>query len=135
MVQKSLSARTAGAVFLLALAACAVFAPAAAAAPGNASMAVTPGPELNVTWDPAHPPEFPAQYAPSPTPVTIFRAELNNSTLPGPRYMGFGPSIIGISADPRLLAVCFAVVLVALVAWFIGYRRRGKNSGGEKPEA
>ena len=64
------------------------------------------------------------EFTVTPTPLDLFHAELDVETLPGPRYMGFGPSVIGISIDPRLLAVCFAVALIALVIWFVSFRNR-----------
>jgi hypothetical protein len=66
-------------------------------------------------------------YIASPTPVEVFRAELNQSTLPGPRYMGFGPSIIGLSINPRLLALGFAIFLIGLVIWFVSFRHYGQD--------
>ncbi|HEX3001171.1 MAG TPA: hypothetical protein VHN82_02205 [Methanoregula sp.] len=64
----------------------------------------------------------------SPTPVEVFRAELNQSSLPGSRYMGFGPSILGLSIDPRLLALGFAIVLIGLVIWFVCFRQSGQDN-------
>ena len=43
-------------------------------------------------------------------PVTLFRAELNETSLPGPRYMAFGPSVISLSIDPLLLVILITVV-------------------------
>ncbi|MDD4137732.1 MAG: hypothetical protein PHT99_07580 [Methanoregula sp.] len=99
----------------------------AAADPGNISMLITPGPNLNVTNYSLTDPGISRTSAVTPTPVTVFQAEVTAETLPGPRYMGFGPSVIGLSVDPRLLALCFAVVLVSLVIWFVSIRKRTGN--------
>jgi hypothetical protein len=63
----------------------------------------------------------------TPTPIDLFHAELDAETLPGPRYMAFGPSVIGISIDPRLLATCFAIALIILVIWFVSFRNRSEE--------
>ncbi|MGA2122324.1 MAG: hypothetical protein ABSG49_09835 [Methanoregula sp.] len=83
----------------------------------------TPGPDLNVTNHSFTDAEMMEDFAVTPTPITIFRAEVTAETLPGPRYMAFGPSIIGFSIDPRLLVMCFAVVIVSLVVWFVVLRK------------
>jgi len=100
----------------------------AAAGPGNVSMTIAQGPDLNVTNHSFTDTEILKNYAATPTPITIIKAELTAETLSGPRYMAFGPSSIGISIDPRLLAVCFAIVLVCIVAWFIVMRKRGEDA-------
>ena len=71
-------------------------------------------------------------YSETPAPVSVFRAELNQSTLPGPRYMGFGPSVIGLDVDPRLLATVFAIVIIGLVIWFVCFRNRREDSGDDR---
>jgi len=62
----------------------------------------------------------------------IFRAELNQSVLPGPRYMAFGPSVIGISVNLRLLAVVFAGVFARLAARVILVMRRNRGDVGSR---
>lgn len=94
-------------------------------APGNPSMMVSSGIDPNTTNLSLANVEGIPEFTVTPTPLNLFHAELDAETLPGPRYMGFGPSVIGISIDPRLLAVCFAVVLIALVIWFVSFRNRG----------
>lgn len=71
-----------------------------------------------------------SEFEPGPTPVELFHAELDQAALPGPRYMAFGPSVIALSIDPRLLAACFAVALIALVIWFVSFRDRDGDQGG-----
>ena len=98
-----------------------------AAVPDNGTMRQMPGTYFNITRHPFTGADMVRDYAVTPTPVTIFRAELNVTTLPGPRYMAFGPSLIGLAIDPRMIAVTFAVVLVGLVVWFIGFRKRDRE--------
>jgi hypothetical protein len=126
MATNTWRARTARGVFLVLLLACSfVVTAVTAAGPDNVTRIKTPGPDLNVTNHSFTDAEMTRNYAVTPTPITIFRAELTAETLPGPRYMAFGPSVIGLSIDPRLLAMCFAVVLVGLVIWFVVLRKRG----------
>lgn len=101
-----------------------------AADPGNVPVLIAPGPDLNVTNHSFTNTEMGRAYAVTPTPITIFKAEVTAETLPGPRYMAFGPSVIGFSIDPRVLAVCFAVVLIGLVIWFVGFRKHD----GDEPD-
>jgi len=85
---------------------------------------ITPGIALNTTnMSLANVEDIP-KFTVTPTPLDLFHADLDAETLPGPRYMGFGPSVIKISIDPRLLAVGFAVALIALVIWFVSFRNR-----------
>lgn len=55
-------------------------------------------------------------YHPTPSPVTIFKAELHETSLPGPRYMAFGPSTIEFSADPMVLFFQGIVALLGAAA-------------------
>ena len=106
-----------------------------AAGPDNATTMKTPGPDLNVTNRSFTDAAWIRGYGVTPTPITIFRAEVTAKTLPGPRYMAFGPSVISLSVDPRLLAVCFAVVLVSLVVLFMVLRRRSREETEEEKES
>jgi hypothetical protein len=92
----------------------------------------TPLPDLNRTNRSPDLENIPSDYRPGPTPVTLFRAEMSQSVLPGPRYMAFGPSIIEVSIDPRLLAVVFAGAFAGLSALVILVMRRsrGNDMGG-----
>lgn len=111
--------------FFLLLACSAAVPQVTAAGPGNVSGLITPGPELNLTSHPFTDAEMTKDYAIIPTPVTIFRAEVTAETLPGPRYMAFGPSVISLSIDPRTVATIFAIVLIGLVIWFVSFREHG----------
>jgi hypothetical protein len=127
---------TARGVFLLLLLACSfVVTAVTAAGPDNVMRIKAPGPDLNITNHSFTNAEMTRDYAVTPTPITIFRAEVTAETLPGPRYMAFGPSVISLSIGPRLLAVCFAVVLVGLVVWFMVLRRRSREETEEEKKA
>ncbi|WP_321506562.1 hypothetical protein [uncultured Methanoregula sp.] len=69
----------------------------------------------------------PQEYQITPTPITIFKAEVTVGSLPGPRDMAYGPSVIGISVDPRSLAVVIVVIVIVVIGgyWFFGKRNRG----------
>ncbi len=105
-----------------------------ASVPDNATMRQMPGTNFNITR-PFTGADMVLGYAVTPTPVTIFRAELNETTLPGPRYMAFGPSVIGIAIDPWLLAVLFAAVFAGFVAWYVGFRKRGGGENNYREES
>lgn len=123
----SVKARSARLFFVLLLA-CSIMVPViSATGPGNASMMSLSQPDLNVTYNGSVNDLITDEYKAEPTPVTIFRAELNQSTLPGPRDMGFGPSVIDIAIDPRVLAMIFGVVLIGLVIWFVCFREKGRK--------
>jgi hypothetical protein len=122
--------RGARGIFLIILLAGLSGVPAAGAA-GQDLINRTITPELNVSNYSFNGTGIPGEFAAGPTPVTIFRAEINESTLPGPRYMAFGPSVIGLFIDPGMLAVIFAIVLVCLVTWFVILRKRKTDSGDE----
>ncbi|MDD1685411.1 hypothetical protein [Methanoregula sp.] len=113
-------------LFFVLLLACLIAVPAVpAAGPGNASLMTLSETDLNITYNGSVGDLVDNGYRAEPTPITIFRAELNQSTLPGPRDMGYGPSVIGLSIDPRVLAVIFAVILIGLVLWFVCFREKG----------
>jgi hypothetical protein len=67
-----------------------------------------------------------AQYHRNPEPVGIFKAEVREPSLPGPRYMAFGPSIIGVSIDPVILSTLIVLGVLGIAAGCIG-----KYGGGE----
>jgi hypothetical protein len=55
----------------------------------------------------------------TPEPVTVFRIEVTETALPGPRYMAFGPSVIGISIDPVILSTLIVLGVIGIGAWCI----------------
>jgi hypothetical protein len=64
----------------------------------------------------------PPQYQSTPAPITVFKVEVTASSLPGPRDMAFGPSVIGLSIDPLTLVVVIIVILIA-IAGYLYYRK------------
>lgn len=52
------------------------------------------------------------EYHKTPEPVTVMHAEVSDSSLPGPRYMGFGPSSIGVSVSPVVLSALIVLVFL-----------------------
>jgi hypothetical protein len=78
------------------------------------------------SWDISHP----LTYHENLKPVTLFRAEWNETSLPGPRYMAFGPSVIAVTIDPLILVVILATVALCGVAWYIVRHRQ--DAGDDK---
>lgn len=102
---------------------CSVVIPAGAGpTPDYPSMMITQGIDPNSTNLSFNGSMGISEFTVTPTPIDLFHAELKAETLPGPRYMAFGPSVIGISIDPRVLAACFAIALIILVIWFVSFR-------------
>ena len=64
------------------------------------------------------------EYGTTPAPVTIYHFELDQPSLPGPRYMAYGPSMIALAIDPRLLAVLIALGAIIAGAWYLRQRKR-----------
>jgi hypothetical protein len=54
-----------------------------------------------------------------PGPFTIFKTEVSDTALPGPRYMAFGPSVIGISVSPVIVSALIVLVFLGIAAWCI----------------
>jgi len=61
----------------------------------------------------------PVEYHKTLQPITLFRFELNDTHLPGPRYMAFGPSVIGLSIDPLLLAILITGMTLSIGVWYM----------------
>ena len=72
-------------------------------------------------WDISHP----LKYQENSKPVTLFKAEWNETSLPGPRYMAFGPSVIAVTIDPLILVVILAILALCGIAWYILRHRHG----------
>lgn len=71
-------------------------------------------------------------YTETPEPVTLFKIELDEEQLPGPRYMAFGPSVIQFSVNPLFLLAVIIIIAVVLVAWFRVKRWNGRNDGDNR---
>ena len=102
-----------------------------AAVPGNASAPALHEPdlELSITNTSFNPSLVGQEYAVTPTPIEVIRLISAEENLPGPRYMAFGPSVVSISIDPGVIVVCFALVLIGLIIWFVCFRGHGSNGG------
>ncbi len=73
---------------------------------------------------------LPIHYQENVKPVTLFKAEWNETHLPGPRYMAFGPSVIAVTIDPLLLVIILATTVLCGIAWYI--LRHRQASGDDK---
>lgn len=62
---------------------------------------------------------FQRQDGTSPATMTIYRFELDQISLPGPRYMAYGPSVITLEVDPRHLAVLIAICAIFAGVWYL----------------
>ncbi len=116
-------------IFATLMAICLVGVPAAlAAGQGNDSRMekLAGGPDINVSASTLNMSSVPPQFRPTPALFRVFEIEVGGPTMPGPRYMAFGPVAIGMSVDPGLLTVLFAgvVVVAALAAWSVCQRKR-----------
>ncbi|MFA4876017.1 MAG: hypothetical protein WC586_01260 [Methanoregula sp.] len=103
--------------------------PAAPAAGPLSSYPITPlaeVPDISMTGVSLANMTIPPEYQSTPVPVTIFKAEVTATSLPGPRYMAFGPSVIGLSIDPRWLIILIPAIAVAAFCgyWYFGKRKR-----------
>jgi hypothetical protein len=58
-------------------------------------------------------------FSKEPEPVTVFKAEVRDTALPGPRYMAFGPSVIGISISPVIISALVVLLFLGIAAWCI----------------
>lgn len=91
---------------------------------GNRITTLTPIPDLNRTGVSLVNLTVPPEYQNTPSPITVFKVEVTASSLPGPRDMAYGPSVIGLSVDPRSLAVFIIIIAIAVVGWYIYSRKK-----------
>jgi len=68
-------------------------------------------------------------YTGTPDPVTL-KVEVDRDVLPGPRYMAFGPSTIGISMPPPVFALLITITALIIAALFI--RKIGETDQGRR---
>jgi hypothetical protein len=73
------------------------------------------------------------RYGANPTPVTIYHFELEDTSMPGPREMAFGPRLIALAMDPMLIAVLIAGCAIIAGAWYLLPRRK-EDKEQEKEE-
>ncbi len=62
---------------------------------------------------------FQREHGVAPAPITIYRFELDQMSLPGPGYMAYGPSVISFEVDPRHLAVLIAICAIFAGVWYL----------------
>jgi len=68
------------------------------------------------------------KYKETSEPITVFEVGVSETSLPGPRYMAFGPSVIGISMSPDVFGAAFVLLSFALAAACIrAIGRWGRN--------
>jgi hypothetical protein len=58
-------------------------------------------------------------YETTPPPITIYRFERDLASLPGPRDLAYGPSVITFTIDPRLLAGLVAICAIIAGVWYL----------------
>ena len=73
---------------------------------------------------------FQREHGAAPAPITIYRFELDQTSLPGPRYMAYGPGMIALAIDPRIVAVLIVIGTIIAGAWYLLPR----NGEDEKEE-
>jgi hypothetical protein len=69
---------------------------------------------------------LPAVVTPAATPITLLHLELNQTSLPGERYMAFGPSVIDIAVPPAILVLLGIVAGGGAAAWYL-LGKEGRN--------
>jgi len=74
------------------------------------------------------------RFGANPTPVTIYRLELEETSLPGPREMAYGPRLIALALDPRLIAVLVAGCAIIAGVWYLFTRKKAEEEGGEEED-
>jgi hypothetical protein len=85
-------------------------------------------PELNSSAISAGNMTLPPQYQNTPSPVTVFKVEVTASSLPGPRDMAYGPSVIGLSIDPVTLVVIILIFIIVIVGYLYFQRNQDRKS-------
>lgn len=68
----------------------------------------------------------------TPAPVRVIHLEVSETSLPGPRYMAFGPSAIDVSIPPVFFVVLVVLGLGCIGAWGLVLCREGDT---EDPHA
>jgi hypothetical protein len=69
---------------------------------------------------------FQREHRTAPAPITIYRFELDQTSLPGPRDMAYGPSVISPEVDSRLPAVLIAICAIFAGVWYL-FPRNGED--------
>jgi len=69
---------------------------------------------------------FQQEHGATPAPITVYRFELDQTSLPGPRYMAYGPSAIALAIDTWIIAILVAIGAIITGLWYL-YPRNGKD--------
>ena len=91
-----------------------------AASAGGAALD-RPGPDAAIptgNWSGLNETALSPYYAPA-EPVTVFHADVNTTSLPGPRYMAFGPSAIDLSLPPVVFSILVVLAAIICATWSI----------------
>lgn len=131
MKQRAPGIRTAVVVILLGITVMISAIPAAAGDADSGYHASITVPEISAINQSAINETAAEEFQKTPEPVTIFKAEVSETALPGPRYMAFGPSVIGISISPVILSALIVLVFIGIAAWCIRTCSRRENDGEE----
>ena len=70
------------------------------------------------------------EYGTASVPVTIYNFELDRTSLPGPRYMAYGPSTIALAIDPWIIVILVAIGAIITGVWYL-YPRNGDDKKDE----
>jgi hypothetical protein len=109
-----------GTILVAAVLVTTAFAPAAlAAGMDNVSPAFIANPDIPMINSSSINETALAPYHATPEPVIIFKTGVSDTSLPGPRYMAFGPSVIGISVSPVILSTLIVLAFLGIAAWGI----------------
>jgi len=110
--------------------ACAMVPASPAADPGNAARisTLTTAPDLNRSGSSLANMTIPPEYQNTAAPIVVFKAEVTASSLPGPRDMAYGPSVIGFSMDPASLAITVLVIAIIIAGLFLYFRKQKKEN-------
>jgi hypothetical protein len=66
---------------------------------------------------------FQREHRTAPSSITVYRFELDQASLPGPRYMAYGPNVISLEVDSRLLAVLITICAIFAGVWYLLQRK------------
>lgn len=77
---------------------------------------------------------MPERFGANPAPVTIYSLELEETSMPGPREMAYGPRLIALAMDPVLIVVLVGSCAIIAGVWYLFTRKKAEEEGGEEEE-
>jgi hypothetical protein len=86
-----------------------------------------PVPDLNRTGTSLANMSVPPGYQSTHAPLAVLKVEVTASSLPGPRDMAYGPSVIGLSLDPISIAAVIAVFVI-IAGGYLYFRKQNKGN-------